>query len=85
MRANVVPITKKGDCKNVYLQPVLNKVFGRLTYNAMFQYFLNDDPISPKQSDFEPGDSCIYQLISINHKIYKGINDGLNMRGVSVS
>ena len=50
-----------------------------------FQYFLNDDPISPKQSDFEPGDSCIYQLISINHKIYKGINEGLKMRGVSVS
>ena len=30
----------------------------------------------PDQSVFKPGDSCINQLLSINHEIYKSFDDG---------
>ena len=38
--------------------------------------------ISPNQSGFRPGDSCVNQLIAITHKIYKSLDDGLEVRGV---
>ena len=38
--------------------------------------------ISPDQSGFRPGDSCVNQLIAITHKIYKSLDDGLEVRGV---
>ena len=38
--------------------------------------------ISPNQSGFRPGDSCINQLIAIIHEIYKSFDDGLEVRGI---
>ena len=38
--------------------------------------------ISPNQSGFRPGDSCVNQLIATTHKIYKSLDDGLEVRGV---
>ena len=74
-KANIVPIHKKGDkqaVKNyrpVSLLPICGKIFERLLYNEMLNFFLENDLISPKQSGFRPGDSCINQLLSINHEI----------------
>ena len=36
--------------------------------------------ISPNQSGFRPGDSCVNQLIAITYKIYKSFDD--EVRGV---
>ena len=47
----------------------------------MFQFF-NDNLVSPKQSGFKPGDSCINQLISITHEIYEALDAGLEIRSV---
>ena len=44
----------------------------------MFRLFLDNKPIATNQSSFKPGDSCINQLLSIIHKIYKSFDDGLN-------
>ena len=38
--------------------------------------------MSHSQSGFKPGDSCINQLLSITHEIYKSFDDGLDVRGV---
>ena len=38
--------------------------------------------ISPNQSGFRPGDSCINQLLTITHKIYKSSDEGFEVRGV---
>ena len=38
--------------------------------------------MSPNQSGFRPGDSCINQLIAIIHEIYKSFDDGLKVRGI---
>ena len=86
--ANVVPVHKKSDkqiLKNyrpVSLLPICGKVFERLIYNSLFEYFIENDLISPYQSGFKPGDSCTNQLISITHEIYQSFDDGFEVRGV---
>ena len=82
-KANVVPLYKKGDhqCmknyRTVSLLLVFSKILERLIYNAMVNIL-----ISSTQFDFKPGDSCINQLIAITHDIFKGFDDGLEVRGV---
>ena len=87
-KANVVPIHKKCDkqtLKNyrpVSLLPICGKIFERLIYNEMFGFFLDKGLISANQSGFKPGDSCINQLLSITHNIYKSFDNGFEVRGV---
>ena len=47
----------------------------------MYEFFTENNLISPNQSGFKPGDSCINQLLSITHEIYKSFDDGL-FRGI---
>ena len=42
----------------------------------MFSFFIENGLISQNQSGFKPGDSCINQLLSVNHEIYKSFDDG---------
>ena len=60
----------------------MTNVFERLIYNSLFEYFIENDLISPNQSGFKPGDSCANQLISITHEIYQSFDDGFEVRGV---
>ena len=53
-----------------------------LIYNSLFEYFIENDLISPNQSGFKPADSCTNQLISITHEIYQSFDDGFEVRGV---
>ena len=86
--ANVVPVHKKSDkqilenYRPVSLLPICGKVFERLIYNSLFEYFIQNDLISPYQSGFKPGDSCTNQLISITHEIYHSFDNGFEVRGV---
>ena len=74
--ANVVPVHKKSDQQILYnywpvsLLPICVKVFERLIYNSLFEYFIESYLISPNQSGFKPDDLCTNQLISITHEIY---------------
>ena len=83
-----VEIHKEGDkqtLKNyrpVSLLPIYSKIFEKLLYNKMSGFFLDKDLISANKSGFKPGDSCINQLLSITHNIYKSFDDGCEVRGV---
>ena len=85
---NVVPILKKSDqqiLKNyrpVYLLPICGKVFERSIYHSLFEWFIENDLISPNQSSFKPDDSCTNQLISITHEIYQSFDDRFEVTGV---
>ena len=74
-KGTIAPIFKKGDKQNiknyrpVYLLPICSKIFDRIIYDNMLKYFLDNNLISPKQSGFRPGDSCINQLLSITHDV----------------
>ena len=48
----------------------------------MFRFFMENKLITPHQSGFKPGDSCINQLLSITHEIYKSFDDGREFRSV---
>ena len=81
-KANAAPAHKKGDKQNlknyrpVSLLPVAGKIFERILHNNMYELFTENNLISPNQSGFKPGDSCINQLLSIIHKIYKSFDHG---------
>ena len=51
----------------VSLLPICGKIFERLMYNNLYEFFIKNDLISSNQSGFKQGDSCIYQLLSITH------------------
>ena len=87
-KANVVPVHKKGNkqClenyRPIYLLPICSKFFERLIYNEMFTFFSENNLISPNQSGFRPGNSCVNQLLAITHEIYKWFDEGFEVRGV---
>ena len=87
-KGNIVPIHKKGDkqtLKNyrpVSLLPICGKILERLMFNEMFKFFIENELISSNQSGFKPGDSCVNQLVSITHEIYKSFDKGHEVRGV---
>ena len=62
-----------------------SKTFGKLIFNVIFSLFLGNKFTWPKQSGFKPGDSCIYQLLWIILGIYKSLDDGLEIRSVSLT
>ena len=53
----------------ISLLPIFGKIFERVTYNSLFNYFLSNKLFTPSQSGFLPGDSCIAQLLSMIHEI----------------
>ena len=87
-KANIVPIHKKSakqtskNYRPVSLLPIYGKIFERLIFNEMFKFFLDNELISTNQPAFKPSDSCINQLLSITHEIYKSFDDGLEVRSV---
>ena len=72
---DVVPVHKKGNKQSlkiycpVFLLPIFGKIFERLIYNSLFEFFIANEIISSNQSGFKPDDSCINQLLSITHEI----------------
>ena len=75
-KGNVVPINKKDDKQNVKnhrpvsVLPICGKICERLIYKVMYNFVTENDLISPNQSGFRPYNSCLNQLLSINHEIF---------------
>ena len=80
-KSNVVPIHNK-ESKNllknyrpISLLHVFSNVSERIIFNSLFNYFLENKLFTTKcQSGFLPGDSCISQLLSVTHEIYKSFD-----------
>ena len=66
-------------------QPIIRlfSVFGRLTFNSLLNHFIPDKLFIECQSGFISGDSCVAQLLSVTHKIYKSFdcNPPYDVRG----
>ena len=58
----MVPVHKKGDkqvlrnYRPVSLLPICGKIFERLIYNNLYEFFIKNDLISSNQSGFKQGD-----------------------------
>ena len=88
--ANVIPVHKKGDkqiienYKPVLLLPICGKIFEKIIFNSLSEYLEDNKLHNCNQSGFRSGDSCVHQLLSITHEIYKSFDasPSLEVRGV---
>ena len=79
-KGNIVPVHKK-ESKNliknyrpISLLPIFGKIFEKIIYNSLYKHINNNNILSDNQSGFRRGDSCISQLISITHNIFKAFD-----------
>ena len=70
------------DYRPISLFPICGKVVERILYNSMFEFFIQNNLITPNQCAFKTGDWCINQLISITREIYKSFDDGYEVQVV---
>ena len=74
--ANVQPIYKKSNrqMKNNYrpisLLPICGKILEKIVFDQVYAFLSVNNLLSQNQSGFRPGDSSIFQLISITSTIY---------------
>ena len=61
---------------------ICGKMLERLMFKEIFNFFIEKKLISPNQSGFKPGNSCINQLLSITHEIYESFDVGLEVRSI---
>ena len=57
--------------------------FERLVYDIMFSHSTEKYPLSENQSGFQPGYSCINQLLAVTYYIYSRFDKNYEVRGVS--
>ena len=82
-KADIVLIRKKGEkdlIKNyrpVSLLLIFGRFFERLIFNFLFKYFDKNELLSPNQSSFCPFDSCVNQVLSINHETFSNFDSDL--------
>ena len=89
-KTNAVPVYKREDkmlVKNyrpISLLPIFGKMFERVIYKSLFNYFQSNRLFTPAQSGFLPGDSCIAQLLSTIHEIQTALDENptIDVRGV---
>ena len=80
-KGNVLPIHKKENrqlkknYRPISLLPVCGKIFEKLIFDAIYEYFCENQLLTPSQSGFRPGDSTVNQLLSVTHKIYSAFEE----------
>ena len=64
--------------------PTCSKMFEKIIFNSLFEHLEDNKFLNCNQSGFRSGDSCVHQLLSITHEIYKSFdaNPSLEVRGV---
>ena len=79
-KANVVPVHKEKskslmkNYRSISLLPILGEIFERLVYKDLFNHLHCNNLFTKNQSGFMPGDSCIFQLLSIVHEINSSLD-----------
>ena len=53
---------------------IFSKIFERLIFNVLFNFFVQNQLFIDCQSGFIPGDSCVLQLPSITQEIHKSFD-----------
>ena len=86
--ANVQPIHKKNDrqlksnYRPISLLPLCGKILEKIIFDQVYSFLDENRLISTMQSGFRPGDSCIFQLISITSEIYRSFEKHDETRAV---
>ena len=86
--ANVQPIHKKenrqiiSNYRPISLLPVCGKILEKIVFDQVYTFLNVNNLLSKKQSGFRPGDSTIYQLLSITSSIYENFENYEETRAV---
>ena len=88
--ANVTPIHKKGskqiveNYRPISLLPICSKIFEKIIFKHLYNFFVTNDLITKNQSGFRPGDSTVNQLIDLINDIHKSFDrrKSLELRAV---
>ena len=87
-QANVTPIHKKNDRSDVSsyrpisLLSAVSKVLEKIVHKYLFNFFRDNNVITPFQSGFVPGDSTVNQLIDIYNTFCKALDEGKEVRAI---
>ena len=89
-KGNIIQAHKKEDktwinnYRPINLLPNFGKIFERVIYNSLFNYFLSNKLFTPSQSRLLPDSSCIAQLLSLIHEIQTEFDENptVDVRGV---
>ena len=89
-KANVISVHKKDEkqCVNNYrpvsFLPVIGKIFEKLIFNEIFSFLGREKLLNTNHSGFRPFDSCLNQLLTINHEIFSSFdcNASLAVRSI---
>ena len=74
--ANVQPIHKKNNrqiksnYRPISVLPICGKILEKIVFDQVYAFLDVNNLLSKKQSGFRPGDSTIYQLLSVTSTIY---------------
>ena len=78
--SNVCPIHKKEsknlikNCRPISLLPIFSKISEKIIYDSLYRYITINKLLNPCQSGFQKGDSCVSQLLTITHDIFKNLD-----------
>ena len=59
----------------ISLLPICGKILEKIVFDQVYSYLNENNLLSKLQSGFRPGDSCIYQLISITSRIFESFEN----------
>ena len=65
----------KTNYRPISLLCICSKIFEKIIYKELFNFFTLNKLITPNQSGFMPGDSTINQLLAITTEIYNGFEN----------
>ena len=89
-KGNIVPVHKKDlktmliNYRPISLLPIFAKIFEKIIFTSMFEYFIENELFTVCQSGFLPDDSCTSQLLSIIHEMQKSFDKSptIDVRGI---
>ena len=85
-RAHVLPLFKKGikaDVNNYRPVSILccaSKILEKIIFKNVYNYFRDNNLLTPHQSGFQPGDSTVHQLSYLYHKFCEALDQKKEIR-----
>jgi len=86
--ANVTPTHKKdnkqfiNNYRPISLLPLFSKIFEKIIFSKMYNYFVSNNLITRNQSGFRPNDSVTNQLLYLVDEIHSSLDVNLDVRAI---